>query len=145
MLETVVVGEERLVMMHMMCCTTVFDPNAFYFSNMTVDCRFAAVCETTEYRIVGGGAAISICICISQICCLWIISTPTASTTSPLSQPPPLLLLLFWDAFRACLALYSSVIRLCQSFSEWLRYSLWQYGGKAFYGALLTFFDGKRR
>src|SRR5271170_7487968 len=82
MLETVVVGEERLVMMHMMCCTAVFDPNSFYFSNTTVDCRFAAVCETTEYRVVGGGAAISICICISQICCLWIISTPTASTTS---------------------------------------------------------------
>src|SRR5277367_739963 len=84
MLETVVVDEEGLVMRHMMCCTAVLDPYAVYFSNTTIGCCFAvAVCETTEYCVVGGSSAI-ISIGICQIRCLRIIIflPPTASTTS---------------------------------------------------------------
>src|SRR5271155_4037463 len=105
MLEMGVVGEKRLVVMHMMYCTAVFDPNAFYFSNTTVDCRFAAVCETSEYRVVGGGAAISICICISQICCLWIISTPTVSTTSSSATTTTPFVVIFLGCFPSLLGI----------------------------------------
>jgi hypothetical protein len=94
MLEAVVVCKEGLVVMHVMCCTAIFDPYAVYFWNTSVDRCFAAVCETTEYCVVGGSAAISICICISQICCLWIISTSTASTTSSLGTTPLIELIL---------------------------------------------------
>src|ERR1700733_11330571 len=82
MLEAVGVCKEGLVVMHMMCGTTVFDPNAIDFSNATVGSCFEAVCETTEYCVVGGSAIISIS--ISQVCGLRIVSSPsTASTTSP--------------------------------------------------------------
>src|SRR5271170_1376411 len=84
MLEAVVVFKKGFVVMHMRCCTAVFDPYTVYFSNTTVDCRFAAVCETIEYCIVGGSTIISICICvcISQVHCLRIVSPSTASMTS---------------------------------------------------------------
>src|ERR1700733_2978704 len=83
MLEAVVVCKEGLVVMHMMCGTTVFDPNAVYFSNTAVGGRFEAVCEATENCVVGGSAAVSISIGISKICGLRIVSPSTASTTSP--------------------------------------------------------------
>ena len=91
MLEAVVVCKEGLVVMHMMCGTTVLDPYAVYFANTAVGGCFKAVCETAENCVVGGSAGIvSICICISvsQICCLWIISTSTASTTSSSTTTP---------------------------------------------------------
>src|SRR5271155_3395354 len=109
MLEAMVVCKKGLVVMHMMCCPAVFDPYAIYFSNTTVDCRFAAICETIKYCIVGGSAIISICICIciSQVRYLRIVSPLPPPRPLPLPPPSPLLLLSFWDTFRAYLALYS--------------------------------------
>src|SRR5271170_1507778 len=104
MLEAVVVCKKGLVVMHMMCCTAVFDPYSIYFSNTTVDCRFAAVCETTEYCIVGGSSAI-ISICICQIRCLWIISTSTASMTSSSATATTPFIVIVLECFPSLLSI----------------------------------------
>jgi hypothetical protein len=64
--------------------TAVLDPYAVNSSNTTVDCRFAAVGETTEYSVVGGRIA---SISISKICCLGIIAAPTTTASPPATTP----------------------------------------------------------
>src|SRR5579859_4000446 len=60
--ELVVVSEDELVVVHMMCCPAVLDPYAVYLSNTYVDGCFAAIRESTKNRVVrgGDGAVISI-------------------------------------------------------------------------------------
>jgi len=93
--ELVVIREEVLIVMHMMRCTIILDPDSFDSPDISINCRLEAKRESAEYRVVCRSVAIN-----TAIVGIGVIL--------PLPQPP---LFGFW-AFAACFARYSSAIRL---------------------------------
>jgi len=66
-LEAVVIIEERLIVMHMVCITIVLDLHAIYPFHATVDCNFITNHETTEISIVSSGIGRAVRINMSEV------------------------------------------------------------------------------
>src|SRR5436190_2611017 len=81
-LEIVVISEQGFVMVHMVRCTIVFDPDSLHSPHSWVECCLEAECEAAEDRVVRGNGVIVV-IGISEIRCSTAFAASIAFSTSP--------------------------------------------------------------
>src|SRR5579871_7053660 len=79
MCETVVIYEQRFVIVHVVSGTIVLNPYSLYPPDPSVECCFKTERESAENCIVGRGGAIGIC----KICCISALSISTYSAWLP--------------------------------------------------------------
>src|SRR5271169_264528 len=85
MFEGVIIGEQGLIVMHMMCGTIVLDPYTIDSSHTCICCCFEAVRNTTENCGVGGGTGT---VSSSHISLRIVSASTSASATSTAPAPP---------------------------------------------------------
>ena len=81
-LEIVVILEQGFVVVHMVRCTIVFDPDSLHSPHSWVECCLEAECEAAEDRVVRGNGVIVV-IGISEIRCSTASAASMAFSTSP--------------------------------------------------------------
>src|SRR5436190_3883228 len=84
-LEIVVILEQGFVVVHMVRCTIVFDPDSLHSPHSWVECCLEAECEVAKDRVVCGNGVIVV-FCVGEIRCSAAV---TASATSIVSSTSP--------------------------------------------------------